>query len=674
MDRLPARHVHLDFHTSQHVPGVGSKFDRKQFQQALKLGRLNHITLFAKCHHSWAYYPTKVGMRHPTLKRGLDLLGEQISACHEIGVRAPIYITAGWSATDAELHPEWCCHNKDGAIDGMNIPPTDAKPTDPRKNFSWKHLCPSGDYKKLMIDQTVEVCDRYPVDGLFYDICFNMKCYCPRCRAGMKEQGFDAEKVDDVKQYNLGKWMAFMRECNAVIHAKHPNASAFYNGLANIDTDPAIYEYQTHFELEDLPTTWGGYDKFPLRSKYFASRHPEKQTLAMSGKFHTAWGEFGGFKHPDAMKFEAAGMIAWGARVSFGDQMHPSGEMDLATYRGIGIAYDHVKKIEDYGLDATPHSNLGLWLGMSGGGQGETGAGGLPHDEGGANMLMQEQIDFEVVGKWSTDLSKYQTIILTGTRCLDASSAKMLTQYVKAGGSLLVLGESALEPGTDKMLFDVGAKYLGKPTFDIDYLMAGKELSQSLPDAPFLSYSACARFKVGAGATVLAWVREPYFSRTVERYCSHQNTPYVDKNAKHIGAAQKGNVIFMAHALGEMYYAHGARVHRQIFINALRRLYTRPVLTVKMPSSGRVNLLHQPQHNRFVAHLLYASPLQRGRCLVIEDLPEIRDVPLSVRLKQKIKRVRLPLENKTLKPSVKAGVLSVVVPSVTCHQVVVLEY
>lgn len=36
MRKLPARQVHLDFHTSPHIPGVGSRFDKAQFQAALK--------------------------------------------------------------------------------------------------------------------------------------------------------------------------------------------------------------------------------------------------------------------------------------------------------------------------------------------------------------------------------------------------------------------------------------------------------------------------------------------------------------------------------------------------------------------------------------------------------------------------------------------------------------
>ena len=77
----PTRQVHLDFHTSEHIPEVGNNFSKKQFKEALKLGNLNQINIFGKCHHGWCYYPTKVkhAKMHPNLK--IDLLGQQIEAC-----------------------------------------------------------------------------------------------------------------------------------------------------------------------------------------------------------------------------------------------------------------------------------------------------------------------------------------------------------------------------------------------------------------------------------------------------------------------------------------------------------------------------------------------------------------------------------------------------------------
>ena len=45
-DPMPTRQVHLDFHTSEHIPDIGKEFDKKQFQEALKLGNINQINIF----------------------------------------------------------------------------------------------------------------------------------------------------------------------------------------------------------------------------------------------------------------------------------------------------------------------------------------------------------------------------------------------------------------------------------------------------------------------------------------------------------------------------------------------------------------------------------------------------------------------------------------------------
>ena len=61
---LRYRQIHLDFHTSEHIPAVGAAFDPADFVATLKAAHVNSITIFAKCHHGWSYYPTKVGAPH----------------------------------------------------------------------------------------------------------------------------------------------------------------------------------------------------------------------------------------------------------------------------------------------------------------------------------------------------------------------------------------------------------------------------------------------------------------------------------------------------------------------------------------------------------------------------------------------------------------------------------
>ncbi|MFW6313323.1 MAG: hypothetical protein ACOC2N_05510, partial [Spirochaetota bacterium] len=274
----PSRQIHLDFHTSEDLPDIGGDFSKEQFQEALRVGRVNQINVFAKCHHSWSYYPTRVGKPHPNLTT--DLLGGQLEACHEIGVAAPIYYTGGWSAHDAEEHPDWCMRTKDGDFVTHDWP-ADASPDDPKPLFQWKELCVSGEYHELMAAQTEEICKLYRVDGFFYDIYRAHEiCYCERCRAGMAREGFN---VADERQVEAFRALTIERHATAlsrIITDLHPNASIYFNGLTSIER-PQNFRYGLHRvntknDLEDLPTTWGGYDKFPIRAKIF---HRERKPV-----------------------------------------------------------------------------------------------------------------------------------------------------------------------------------------------------------------------------------------------------------------------------------------------------------------------------------------------------------------------------------------------------------
>jgi len=103
--QLRFRQVHLDFHTSADCTDVGADFDSQQFAATVKLGHIDSMTIFAKCHHGFSYYPTKVGTVHPHLN--FDLMGHQIEALHSVGVRAPIYVSVMWDDLAGEQHPEW---------------------------------------------------------------------------------------------------------------------------------------------------------------------------------------------------------------------------------------------------------------------------------------------------------------------------------------------------------------------------------------------------------------------------------------------------------------------------------------------------------------------------------------------------------------------------------------
>ncbi len=480
----------------------------------------------------------------------------------------------------------------------------------------------------------------------------------------MKAAGLDPEVDADAETYHVQKWRSFAKETTAIVHRRFPGATIFYNGSmgyrGSVKQDaPPWHDLVTHFELEDLPTTWGGYDKFPLRARYFQEKH--KPVLAMSGKFHTSWGEFGGFKDPEAIRFEAACMIAYGARACFGDQLHPSGVMDRETYANIGHAYRYAEKIEAYGLEGACASRLGLWL-----------SGNFDDDQGVANMLLESQMDFRVVGPES-DLAEFDAVVLPGGVRMDAALAARFGEFLRRGGGLLALADSPLDPSGARFALDVGARYVGPARFEMDYLVAGSTLAKGLPATPFLNCVAGHRAQL-AGARALAAIREPFFDRTYERYCGHQNAPFRDEDAPHPGAVAKKNVVWLAHPLGRIYHKNGARVHRDYFVNALRLVYRRPVLRAPMPSAGRATFIHQPARRRYVAHLLYGPPMQRGRCLVVEDLVPLRNVPIALRVPEKINRAHTVPDGKALRLTRASGETRVTVGEFSCHTAVVFEY
>ncbi|WP_422351060.1 alpha-L-fucosidase [Flagellimonas sp.] len=659
--REGTRQIHLDFHTSEALLDIGGKFNKKQFQEALKAGNVNSINIFAKGHHGWSYYPTKIGSQHPNLD--FDLLKAQIEACHEIGVRVQAYFTIGWSVKDAEDHPEWVFLGKDGR-DNYTEQKKAANPTDAMP-WGWPVLFPEGAYLDLILKQTEELVTQYDIDGLWYDIIpLSSPNYNEWSKKDMEAKGIDWRDDKAANDYHVLKTKKFLDKTRKMILKHIPHASVFYNWTTHLGFGNAfnheLYKYNTKVDLEDLPTAWGGYDIFPYRAKYFTNTGMDM--VAMSGKFHKAWGEFGGFKHKDAIWYEAAAMVAFGASANFGDQLHPSGELEMATYKNIGHAFDYVKKIEDYGVGADHEAVVGMWFTKD-----------SSRDEGMARMLMENQINF-VIASNLKDWSGLQAIIVPSRVELSPNEISRLEKFQARGGKLLVLGKGAFDTQKKQFQLDLGVEFIGEAQYDIDYLYGLGPKMDNLISSPFLNYEPGVRVKAEAGARTIAAIREPYFSRTWEHFTSHANTPYRLEDAAHPGVVKSGNNVYIAHNLDRMYYREGARVHREIFTEAYRALEVEPMVEVDLPSLGRINLLHQPEKKRYVLHLLYAAPIQRGSVKVIEDLVPLFNTPVVLNLGKKIKKMYTVPNGKNLKYEVKEGKAHFMVPEFTGHTAVVIEY
>lgn len=647
------RSVHLDFHTSEYIPDIGAQFDKKQFQAALKAGHISSVTLFAKCHHGWCYFPTMVGTMHPNLK--FDLLRAQIEAAQEIGVKTPVYIPIGWSAKDASDHPEWRAvdfHTKDYAY--YRYDPA-AKPEDPKPHTSWISMCPSGPYFDHIYALTEEVLQTFPgIDGLFFDIaCSGEACICPTCQEGMRKLGLDPEKEDDAKAYYTRTHREYMGRLSDLVHRYLPNGTVFYNSGGAEVSKPEYHEFSTHYELEDMPSAWGGYDRLSMRTKYFMRYG--KEYLGMTGIFHTAWGEFGGFKSADALRYECANMLSLGAGCSIGDQLHPSGKCDMQVYEIIGEAFSYVEKLEEYAVDIQEISRLGLFLSSS-----------EEANRGAVNTLQEAQIDFCLVD--AKHLGYVKCVILPEYVELSCEDRELLKQYLAQGGKALLAGSATLEALGDFL----GIEKVHPIETGFDYILCGQALQDEVLHSPFLAYTAAQPIHAD-GWEVLARTVLPYFDRTYGKYCSHRNTPYKADMSGFPAMVTNGNVVYIAHDIFSMYFNQGMLYHRKYAEAALRKIYEPDLKISGLMSSGRVRIYDQTQKGRLVLHLTYASPVARGQVLMIEDIPLIDNVKVELKTNRQIKAVFSAVDGRNVPFAQRNGVVQLMT-HVKCHQLLVLEY
>ena len=642
------RCVHLDFHTSPDIEGIGERFDKEQFAKTVKEANVDSITVFAKCHHGYTYYPSKVGTMHPHLK--FNLLREQMEAARSVGVKTPIYIPIGWSKKDADDHPEWCQVDfyKNEILYYGSHPSPDDTPDTPIKSCTWTTLCPSNDgYLDYLEALTREVCENFDVsDGILFDICFMKEtCICDSCVANMKKLGLDPKNADDVKKhYRLGHFK-MMDRLSGVLHEYYKDADVFYNSGGADMNRPEYHPYQTYYSLEDLPTAWGGYDLMPIRAKSFEKYG--KMYLGMTGKFHHAWGEFGGFKNKEALRYECADMLSVGASISIGDHLHPSGEIDKSTYAVISHCFDYVKKIEKYCENTRAYTDLALWLSHN-----------SASDIGASKLLQIMHLEYDVIDS-GEDISKYSCIVLPDKVTLTDDDKRTLCAFAERGGKIIASYASIFD--------ELGIKKIAPSSADQDFIRYDVEDFTT----PFLAYSSA--YVTESDAEVLATVYEPYFNRTLAHFCGHKNTPYKLDAASYPALAKKGGVLYFAHPVFEAYNTSGNYVLERYVIDAIEKFYDKAIVTNELPSCARIRLRESKNEGFLALHVLYAPPVNRGNVCLLPDFPALHDVSVTLKVDRSISSVVSEPDGESI-PFVQDGnKITLSLPPFKLHKLIVLK-
>ncbi|UPO98699.1 beta-galactosidase trimerization domain-containing protein (plasmid) [Cetobacterium somerae] len=584
------RQIHLDFHTSEFIEDIGIDFDPTEFGETLKNAHVNSVTLFARCHHGWLYYPSKKypHLIHPNLKNK-NLLIEQIEVCHKQGIKTPIYTTVQWDGRVMRENPEWLSLDENGEfIDTQNIP----------KPHFYNTICLNTEYRQFFkehLEDIVSSVGKDRIDGFFLDILFKVDCNCKQCQEKMKALNMDIYDKEERLIYSSIMLDEFRREIATYIENLVPGKSLFFNSSHVGPNFKKALDVYSHLELESLPSGGWGYDHFPATVRY--ARNLGKDIIGMTGKFHTYWGDFHSYKNLEALEFECFNMLTLGAGCSIGDQLHNKGQLSLSSYDLIGKVYEQIERKEEFCTEITPMSEIALLTPEESYSSNESGID--PGLIGAMRILQEMSYQFEIIDS-SMDFYKYKVLILPDKIEFNITLKNKLENYMKNGGKIISSYISLIDTSNENNLFSL--KYLGESEFDRDFILPNEKIGRSLPKEEHVMYLKGIKVEAINSEVVLETI-EPYFNREGIFFCSHQHAPSSGKKG-FPGALKGNNYIYFSHPIFRIYRKNGAKWCKEILKDSLEMLLDKKLVDHNGPTTLITSLNEQKNENRIILHLL----------------------------------------------------------------------
>jgi hypothetical protein len=640
---LRFRQIHLDYHTSEAISPIAEDFDPDRFADTLAHAQVDSVTCFARCHHGWIYYRTGLSpeRQHPGLS--IDLLGQQISACHRQSIRVPIYTSVQWDNYAAKNHPEWLCRT----VSGM---PTGNAPLDP--GF-YNDLCLNTPYRDWLMRHVSEILESVPTDGFFFDIVRPVDCVCAACIRMMQELGLEPKDPTARAYFSRKTVDEFKLAMRIHVRASAPECSIFYNAGHIGPRDRPTIDAYTHFEVESLPGGQWGYAHFPVTIRY--ARTLGLDCLGHTGRFHTSWGDFHSFKNPAALRYECLRMLTQGAKCLIGDQLSPAGRLDPHVYELIGAVYSEVKSKEDWCIDSKPVIEIGVLTPEE---FEHLEAGTLPGPiKGAVSILEQGSHQFNVVD-WASDFSGYNVIILPDHIQMTPTTARKLEGFAAQGGKVLASFASGMDAGRNDFLSSIFGVSADDPDLRrqnqsdecgrayehhnyCEYLVPKAQLTGRLPPVEHAMYRKGMKVRTIGEVEVLGVMVRSYFDRTYRHFCSHRQTPSSGVES-HPGIIKNGSCIYFTSPVFTQYNDNAPRWCKVLVLDALRMLLESPLISHNGPSTLSVTVTEQRNHDRWIVHLLHFIPERRSEKLdVLEDVIPLNDLQIRLRTKRKIASVML---------------------------------
>ena len=580
-----------DNHTHMENPDVGKNFDPEHFTDQAKRCGVDYIAFHARCNTGMAYYNTKIGTRHPALT--YDLFGKLAECCQKKDIALVAYLNGGISTMELVKHREWrTCYfpgqDRYGKIDPFSIT-----------------ACYNSSFKDHLISMIKEIASNYPVQGFFIDCVGNFPCICPTCVKMMKEKGIDHTDLAAVKEFAKDSALNYCKDITSAVKSIIPDPMLYFNGplFGN------ARDLDTFFDCECLPTCaaeWG-YEYLPTMAHFIRNIKPGYQVLNMTGRFYD-WGDFGGLRPAEALKYDLFYGMAHGMRPNVGGHFHPRGDKDQAVFDRIFEVYTDLQKYDKYLYDAKNLTDTAIVYSAD-----DYFLRTHKALRSAVRMLEELKVQFDVVlADSAKSWDQYKLLVLPENVSISAELAKRIKAHVAKGGALFACGSAAArEFGTE-----LGVEYRNPSGMDPVYFNMNGDYASGLDNMYLSLYAnACfAKITDGKGSSRLV---KPYYNREwTGTHAIFYTPPHEETDMPFI--VTKGKCVWCSGDIFSGYATRGALHLRDIVRNIIFSLLENPLVKVgKLPACSKVIVNEQPD-NLNISIVAY-NPEQRAEAMVVED-------------------------------------------------------
>lgn len=640
--------IHYDLHATEEDTELGAGLTEEHLEAMFKETNPDWVQCDCKGHPGWTSWPTKTGYASPGVIK--DSLRIHSDVCKKLGIKLGMHYSGVIDKKAAAERPEWYQIHGDGSPD-VNRGAT----------------CRQSRYRReFMIPQLLELIETYGVDGFWVDgenwAC--QPCYCERCQSGFKNRTGISPAPMDATEKGWALWLEYQRDLFLehvtdyadAVHGADPECQVCSNWMYTMRM-PGPIKAPVDYLSGDYTWDWGA-ERAAVEARMLDNRSLSWD-LMVWGFSRPAKGQEGEglWQHKDSLHLcqEVSEVVALGGAVMVYGKPERNGRLIPWHNKVIADVGDFCRERREFcfksesaseaavlHLESTfvtrndPLYNFGT---------------AMEPIEGALHGLLENHISADILINETLveKMSRYKLIVVPDQCVIDNATRGRLKTYMEEGGVCFFSGAFMAERYPD-LCGCLGSR--------------GSYGNATL--------GAGGMGTVVQGPWAIPVLREG--TETVKYLLSSQNPEE---------RTQTPAITYVPLGQGGALTAHGP-LFRGYFLRhypVLRSVIEEVIAsrgipwTVQAKGSRALEIIQRRQKGKLSINLINkgaAETLSPHR-VVVEELPPLKDVELSIRMDEKPISVKLQPGDRDLPLAFEKGRLRVSVAEVAIHDIVVIQ-